>query len=108
MNRADPKHERILQVANNLLFYTVLLALCPFVTFLASQYGYLDRELPLYSDSTTETSFCKKNLCDAGIYSVTLGIPTKDHRVYFSGLLAIIALNIVRSLPTWQSVRPFN
>ena len=45
MSQVDPKHERILQVANNLIGYTVLLALCPFVAFLASQYGYLDREI---------------------------------------------------------------
>ena len=47
MNQVDPKHERVLQVANNLIGYTVLLALCPFVAFLASQYGYLDREIQM-------------------------------------------------------------
>ena len=31
----------------------------------------------------------------AAIYGLTLGIPSKHHRIYYSGLLAIIALNLV-------------
>ena len=52
MSQVDTKHERILQVANNLIGYTALLALCPFVTFLVSQYGYLDRKI--FSSDTAQ------------------------------------------------------
>ena len=31
----------------------------------------------------------------AVIYRFTLGLPSKDHRIYYSALLAIIAINIV-------------
>jgi hypothetical protein len=31
-----------------------------------------------------------------GLYYYTLGVPSKEHRIYYSGLLAIIVVNIVR------------
>jgi len=66
------KSERILQVANNLAVYTFLIGALPFTALLLSQYRYLD-----------------------GLYYYTLGVPSKEHRIYYSGLLAIIVVNIV-------------
>ncbi|GAX73018.1 hypothetical protein CEUSTIGMA_g470.t1 [Chlamydomonas eustigma] len=72
MNRSDTKSERILQVANNLAVYTFLIGALPFTALFLSQYGYLD-----------------------GLYYYTLGVPSKEHRIYYSGLFAIIIVNIV-------------
>ncbi len=82
--------QRILSLASRLLVWTALLATLPLGALFLSEYGYLDGEI--IARCTTAGELIDGH---AGVYRATVGIPKDTFRIYYSGLLAIIVVNLV-------------